>query len=221
MGGGRRVNVVVWFATLGHTADHVLGPLRKAEKETRSFHVFFGSPLLDEGRAALRTVREFCGSKRIELVEHAVPGAFDYANFLRAFSEAWAGVSRKSKVLFNASGGTRVMQMAATIFCFTHEIELHYYDEYESQEGRVIPLQAFRSLDRVGPTPRAILQFLQTQGPSDMSSLAQRLSLAPSTITQHVQGLETSGAVVIERLGKRRVVRLLPELTSFRLDDVP
>lgn len=220
MVGANEEPMVVWFATLGHTPEHVLGPLRK-ERDVRSFHVFFGSPQLDEGKAALRAIRDFCSSKRIELVEHSVPGAFDYANFLRSFSEAWAAVSRKSKVLFNASGGTRVMQMAATIFCFTHEIELHYYDEYESQEGRVIPLRAFRSLDRVGPTPRAILEHLQNQGPCDMTSLAARLDLAPSTITQHVQGLENSGTVVVERSGKRRIVRLLPELTSFRLDDVP
>lgn len=208
--------MVTCFATLGHTAKLVLVPLRRAPA-IKTLHVFYGTPQQDDGKAALATVRSTCEGLGVKLVEHPIFDAFDYGNFVHAFSRALIALPKRGRVIFNGSGGTRVMTMAATIFCFTHDVELHYYDEYDTPNGKVIPLQAFRNLDRLGTTSRTILRILQKQGPSDMTSLASDMGLAASTVTGHVQTLQEYGTVRVGKSGKRRVVSILPDLAQIDL----
>ena len=204
------------FATLGHTPNLVLAPLR-GNGTLASLHVFYGTPQEPEGKRAIAAVRGACAGLGVNLAEHPVKNAFGYTNFLSAFSQARASVPRGEQVSFNASGGTRVMIMAATIFCFTRDIPLLYYDEYQTKEGTIIPLRAFRNLDRLGEMPLAILRRLQGKGPADMSTLAHDVGLSPSTVTGHIQTLTEAGAVQVGRQGKRRVVTLVPDLASIEL----
>jgi DNA-binding transcriptional ArsR family regulator len=204
------VRMAALLATLGHTPKLVVAPLRD-HPEIRTLHVYFGVPQQADGVSALQAVRTTCETMGVRIVEHAVKNAFDYTNFLQALS-ATARKLPNEDLLLNASGGTRVMVMAATIFAFTNDVPLLYYDEYDTQHGVVIPLKAFRNLDRLGETPRAILRRLQKKGPADMSTLAFELEIAASTISVHVQNLQEAGTVLVDREGKRRVVTLVPDL---------
>lgn len=207
--------MAVLLATLGHTSKLVLAPLRD-HPEIKTIHVFYGLPQQADGKTALAAVRTTSETMGIQLVEHAVKNAFDYTNFLHALSTTYKSLG-KEDVLLNGSGGTRVMVMAATIFAFTHDVPLLYYDEYQTQEGTVIPLKAFRNLGRLGETPRAILKRLQRKGPADMSTLADELEIAASTLSVHVQNLQQAGTVIVDRDGKRRIVTLVPDLAKVDL----
>lgn len=211
--------MVVLFATLGFTPQPVLAPLR-VSSEFKELVVFFGPPGRPEILQSLNVVRTTCKGLGITLREYPVRDAFDYSEFLGVFTDALQRFEDR-KVAFNASGGTRIMVMAATIFCFTNDLPLLYFDEDNHTQGKVVPLRALRSLRRLGETPRAILAHLQRWGPKDMSGLARELGLAISTVTEHVKVLEQSGTVVIQRDGKRRIVQLIPDLQNVDLDTIP
>jgi hypothetical protein len=208
----------VLFATLGYTPRLVMAPLRH-HPEIRAVHVFYGPPGQKKAEVALAKLRTACEALDVQLWAHGVKDAFDYLGFLHAMEQAHGKLPTDTEVLFNGSGGPRPMTMAATIFCFTRNVPLLYYDEYNSQGGRVIPLKAYRSLQDMGDSQRRILQRLQ-RGEADMGTLSQDLGLAPSTLTKHVTRLEENDVVSVAREGKRRIVTLQPDLVGLDMGAV-
>ncbi len=203
--------VSVLFATLGFTAKLALAPLRN-HAGIDTVHLFHGTPEKPEGRQALNDARATTKTLGVRLVEHKIKGAFDYEAILEAFANAYAKAIPE-KVYVNASGGTRVMTMASTIFAFTNDLPLLYYDEYETLGGKEIPLRAFRELRTLGSSQRAILDRLR-KSPADMGALAEDVGLAPSTLSVHVQRLANAGIVTVARQGKRRVVTAASAIIS-------
>lgn len=204
--------VAVLFATLGFTARLALAPLRDYP-DVDTVHLFHGTPEKAESKKALKDARATTETLGIKLVEHRIRGAFDYEAILTALARAYGSIGNET-VYLNASGGTRVMTMATTIFAFTNDVPLLYYDEYETTEGKQIPLRAFRELRTLGDSQRAILDRLR-KSPADMGALAKDVGLAPSTLSAHVQRLTESGIVTVHREGKRRVVTVTPEILSI------
>lgn len=196
--------MAVLFATLGFTAKLALAPLRD-HPEIDAIHLFYGTPEKPESKAAFKAAKATAETLGIKFVGHEIKGAFDYEAILEAFSKAKASV--KGEILMNASGGTRVMTMASTIFAFTHDLPMLYYDEYETTEGKEIPLRAFRALKDLGPSQRSILYRL-LQGPANMGELATAVELAPSTLSVHVHAMAKSGILVLSKEGKTRIAEL-------------
>jgi CRISPR locus-related DNA-binding protein len=208
--------LTVLFSTLGFTPKLAMAPLRD-HQDIKSVHLFCGTPLKDEGTAALKACKATANTLQVPMTVHRVKGAFDYDALLEAFAKARATL-KGEPILVNASGGTRVMTMAATIFAFTNDVPLVYYDEYETTKGKLIPLRAFRSLRSLGESQMALLTYLRDHGSADMSTLSEHLALAPSTLSAHVSRLTTDGLVTVERKGKRRVVSVVPEVMKIGLE---
>lgn len=203
----------VLFATLGFTAKLALAPLRD-HPDIDEVHLFYGTPLKAEGTKAVKDARATTSTLGVKLVEHKVKGAFDYSAVLASMSLAQATCTGDIKI--NGSGGTRPMVMATTIFAFTNDVPLLYYDEYETKQGKQIPLRAFRHLRELGESQLAILRKIQSK-PTDMSSLATAVGLAPSTLSVHVHHMVDAGIVRIEREGKRRIVSPVEEVLTMGL----
>jgi CRISPR locus-related DNA-binding protein len=211
--------LTVLFATMGYTASLVVAPLRQFP-DIREMHVFYGVSKDQRHPETLRAVRGVSESFKVKLKEHKLRNGFDFEESLRSYVKTLNAVPEASKVMFNASSGPRPMIMAATIFCSTHDIPLHYYDEYDTAEGKVVPLKAFRSLRGLGDTKRALLKILQSEGPSDVSTLAAGLKLAMSTVSAHVHELAGFGLVQTARDGKRQLVTLEPGVSSLNIEAV-
>ena len=214
-----RTVLTVLFATMGYTASLVVAPLRQYP-EIREMHVFFGPSKDPRHSQTLRTVQEVGETFGVKLHKHATKDGFDFDQALRAYVQTLDKVREGDLVLFNASGGPRPMIMAATIFCNTHDIPLLYYDEYDTKEGKQVPLKAYRSLRGLGDTKRALLQRLKDKGPTDVSGLASGLNLAMSTVSAHVRELLGKGLVSTERDGKRQVVALTPGIAVMDLEAI-
>lgn len=200
------MRLLILFATLGYTARLCLAPLRD-ERFQRAF-VFCGSEDTAERRSALLELRETMAAAGVVLEERKLADPFDFEQALRAYGAAHDTLPTEAKVIFNASSGPRPMIMAATLFCHVRALRLVYYDEYATRRGRDIPLQAFRKLGEIGEAKRTMLRRLQSRGPSDMSTLARTMRLAPSTVSEHVKELAAEGVVTIAREGRRRVIQL-------------
>lgn len=204
---------------MGYTPALVAAPLRQYP-EIREMHVFFGPSKDKRQSETLRTVQEVSETFGVKLRQHAIKDGFDFEEALRAYVKTLDRVSEAHQVVFNASSGPRPMIMAATIFCSTHDIPLLYYDEYDTKEGKQIPIRAFRSLRGLGETKKALLQQLKEDGPTDVSGLAHGLKLAMSTVSAHVRELLGMGLVSTERDGKRQVVALTPGIAALDLEAV-
>ncbi|WP_220191849.1 MarR family winged helix-turn-helix transcriptional regulator [Ktedonospora formicarum] len=50
---------------------------------------------------------------------------------------------------------------------------------------------------KLDPTAIRILEFLATNGPTQLKTLTQEMSLLPSSITRHLQGLESAGYATV------------------------
>lgn len=103
--------MTILFATLGFTPKLALAPLRDTP-DIDAVHLFCGTPLKDEGAVACKATAE---TMQVPLTVHKVKGAFDYDALLEAFAKAHATLNGLP-VLMNASGGTRVMTIAAERF---------------------------------------------------------------------------------------------------------
>lgn len=214
-----RTALTVLFTTMGYTPSLVVAPLRQYP-DIRDMHLFYAASKDSRHAEALRAVRGVGETFKVKLHEHKLRNGFDFEEALRAYVLTLNTVPHAPPVLFNASSGPRPMIMAATIFCSTHDIPLHYYDEYDTAEGKVIPLKAFRSLRGLGETKRELLQHLQKAGPSDVSTLATGLKLAMSTVSAHVHALVEQGLVQMNRQGKRQLVTLEPGVAVLDLGAV-
>lgn len=211
--------VTVLFATMGFTPSLVVAPLRQFP-DIRELHLFFGPSKDRRHSDALDAIRGVTETFQVKVIEHKVNDAFDFDEDLRALVRALDQVPDGRPVIVNASSGPRPLIMAATIFCSTHDLPLHYYDEYDTTEGKVIPLKAYHSLRGLGGSKRALLQKLQKKGPADVSSLSGSLKLAVSTVSAHVHELAEMGLVTVSRDGKRQVVTLEPGVRMLDLEAV-
>lgn len=204
--------MVVLIAPLGFTPKLALAPLR--DHDVEEVHLIYGLPLKGEGKEAVEKARATVETLGIPLREHGVEDAFDYEAILEAFEAAHAEAGGR-EVIVNGSGGTRPMIMATTIFAYARDLPLLYYDDYDTKQGKVIPLKAFRKLPQLGDSQNAILERL-ARGEADMGTLSEELGLAASTLTGHIQRMQASGLVSVRREGKRRVVAATPEVLRMR-----
>ncbi len=203
------------IATLGFTPEPLAAPLKHYTVD--DLFVLYGPPGKPETDKALAEVHTMSQLFDVQVHDVALPDAFDYAYVLRKMEEIHHALPPGTEVLVNGSGGPRPMTMAATIFAAARDLPLLYYDSYACKEGKVIPLRAYKGLPDLGARQRSILQRLQ-KGSADMGQLAKDLKLAPSTLTEHIQGLERMGAVVVAQEGRRRHVALEPDLMHMDLE---
>ena len=204
---------------MGYTPALVVAPLRQRRSIT-DMHVFYGPPQDPKREGPLEAVRKVAESFDVKLHVHAVEDGFDYDQAMRSFVAARDQVPKGRRILFNASSGPRPMIMAAALFCHTHGLPLVYYDEYDTKEGRAIPLQAYRGLSGISRTKRSLLRRLQAQGPTDVGTLARKMGLANSTVSEHVKELHAEGILTVDKEGRRRVVRLTPAIKDLHLEAV-
>lgn len=203
---------------MGYTPSLVVAPLRQ-HPDITEMHVFYSGDKTAKRVSSLETLRQVTETFRVRLHEHTIPDGFDYDTAMRAFVDAYERLPEHG-VLFNASSGPRPMIMAAALFCHTHAVPLVYYDEYDTKEGRHIPLHAYRSLRGISDTKRTLLKRLQTKGPCDVGTLARHMRLATSTISEHVKELSADGVLIVDRDGRRRVVRLSPAVSDLKLEAI-
>jgi CRISPR locus-related DNA-binding protein len=199
-------------ATLGFTPGPVLAPLRQGKYD----HVILVSAPggSREGDEAIQQVHAACKLFGIPQRTVTVADPYDYTAFLKALQDIHA--KAKDDYHVNASGGTRIMVMAATIHCFLHDVPLWFFPD-ETSEGILVPLKAFGSLKDIGDSQSQILRHLQRHGPADMGTLAKAVDLAPSTLTMHIAKLRDAQLVNVQAQGKSRIVSLQPQVQKLRL----
>jgi len=211
--------MTVLLGTLGFTPSKFLGAIKTLPKVTRVvFYTAHTNRARDRARSqkAVAEVHRALASFGI-LHEHVVlHDPFDFGSFLRRFIEDIKKAGTEPKV-FNLTGGTKPMAVAATIACMVLGVPTFYVpEEQELAQAIELPIFRIRYSNVLTPKTYKILELIREASPASLGDLADRLGIQQSTLSGHIRKLEDSAAVrLVSVPGKGQLRR--PELTEAGL----
>ncbi|MGQ0534617.1 MAG: MarR family transcriptional regulator [Methanobacteriota archaeon] len=185
----------VLLSTLGYTPQKVTPAIRHESPLSRLV-VFYGPVENKRTTAAFEEVRGACGALSLPLVARPLRNPHDFEACVRTFRREVRSLDeRPSDVVFNTSGGTGVMQMAAAFVCFTEGIRMSYYNR---ETGSYVPMGPIRLVDseRLREPKRRIVEHLARQATGvEPARLSRAFRLGASNLHKHLDDLERQGWV--------------------------
>ncbi len=206
----------VLLGTLGFTPAKFLGAIKTIPNITR---VVFYTAHTDQSKDRLRSDKAVAEVTRAltnfgithEHVELSNP--FDFGGFLSRFLNDIKKAGSEDKV-FNLTGGTKPMAIAATVACMMLGVPAYYVpEEHELAPGIELPIFRIRYSTLVTAKAYKVLEAIHETEPTSLGDLAHRLGIKQSTLSGHLRKLEEFGAVRLVAVpGKGQLRR--PELTE-------
>jgi len=208
--------MTVLLGTLGFTPKKFLGVLKSLPDIERAIvYTAATGRARDRERVdqAWREVERTLKSLDIPAERVILEDPFDFAAFLERFLKDVKAIGPSNAVL-NLTGGTKPMAVAATVACLVLGVRAVYVPE-EQERAKAIDLPIFRIRYSSVLTPKEhrVLETIRDEEPANLTALAGRLKILPSTLSGHLRKLETLGAVQLTPvLGEGQARR--PELTE-------
>lgn len=208
--------MTVLLGTLGFTPAKFLGVIKTIPDITR---VVFYTAHTDQAKDRARSEKAVAEVDRAltnfgiahEHVKLSDP--FDFAAFLTRFLEDIKKTGSEAKV-FNLTGGTKPMAIAATVACIMLGVPAYYVpEEHELAPGIELPIFRIPYSKVLTPKAYRVLEAIHEKKPDSLRDLADRLGIEQSTLSGHLRKLEESAAVRLVAVpGKGQLRR--PELTQ-------
>lgn len=191
-----------YYATLGYKPG-VLLDLRDFVSDRPAVTIFHGDLNPTQARA-LERAKILLAELEIgaEFVEIQKP--WNLEDCLSAFLAAWKKHGRPSDILVNASGGTEVLNAAATIFCMFAKGRARYWDR---RRGLPTPVDfgMLVSAWTVTPQGQRLLGIMAEQGGSlPLQAVAKKLGITPGGVTKLVKQMVGANLVVLSRKSRGR-----------------
>ena len=204
--------MVTIFATLGYVPESVLPSLRKAGIEEL---VVFASTKEKKVETAVKKVRAHCEKADIPFKRVRVKAPYDLekvAEDIRDALEAYKG----RDIVFNITGGTKVMACAALVVCFLRGIPTEYAQE-RTMDIIALPMMRIDPKGQLTRRQREIVDHLLRQKGTmaTTSQLRKALKLKKSTLSTHLTNMRKRGLITMESdpaLGRSRLVKVIPSL---------
>jgi DNA-binding MarR family transcriptional regulator len=175
------------FGTLGFTPQKFLPALRIRDNVHRAVVFHDAHP---KAKAALDDIARFCRSVGIPLLAVEVD-AFDIVGSAARMQQEIRRAGPAS-VLFNVTGGTKVLTAAAVLACVLEGVRATYIHE-ESEEEIPLPLVTARYENILSPPQRRLLRHVATHPGATQSQLVAALGITKPTVSHHVKRLVASG----------------------------
>lgn len=208
--------MTVLLGTLGFTPAKFLGVIKTLPKITR---VVFYTAHTDRARDRARSEKAVAEVRRVltnlgvahEHVKLSDP--FDFAAFLTRFLGDIKKTGSEDQV-FNLTGGTKPMAIAATVACMILGVPAYYVpEEQELAQGIELPIFRIRYSKVLTAKAYRVLEVIRETEPASLGDLAHRLGIEQSTLSGHLRRLEESAAIRLVAVpGKGQLRR--PELTE-------
>ena len=181
--------MTVVLATVGFTPEKITESLRH-EADVSEVILFAGSKPAIRSDATVKRIRAVSKTLGIRCRTDVRSDPYDLVGCAIAYSAALAQL--KEEAVFNISGGTGVMQSAATLAAFLHGVPLAYYNV---DEKRYVRMPVVRwTLPRLSKAQTKILQALEAE-PLPTSIWAQQTGLQPNLLAYHSGQLAVKGLV--------------------------
>ncbi len=194
--------MVTLLSTLGFTPDKLL-PAVIAQGPVRRLIIYYapGETEAKEKKAtdALARVMERLKDSRLDVEKVRLLHPWRVPEMLERMVEDLRREGPEHCV-FNLTGGTKAMAVAATLACVLTGVRAVYVPE-ESDDPSPIDLPLPRLLLKPVLTPQRtkVLRALAAREYSSQTELARALRMAESTVFYHLAQLKTTGAVVITK----------------------
>jgi CRISPR-associated protein Csa3 len=162
----------------------------------------------DRGEEALNEVREilFQVAPDLELLVEKLPHT-DFVNTTLSCGSLLQGMEGETIVVLG--GGAREILLPLTLATFTNE---HYVDtvlQMGDIDGTVRRLPLLNLRGNVSDAEESMLANLaELTEEASITEIAERFDKSKSTVTRHVQSLESAGFVETSKRGKSKVVSL-------------
>ena len=204
------------LGTLGFTPEKLLGAIKTVPGVTHvTFYTSHTSRSQDKRRstAAVRKVEGVLQHLDVPFDHVVLPDPFDFGSMLGRFLQDLKRV-RSENAVFNITGGSKPMSMAAAIACMMTGVRTYYVpEEQEGVQAILLPIFQLRYSRVLTPKQRKILEAINTTGPKSESQLAHHLGILESTLSGHLSRLADIGAVTLSAdIREGRIHR--PELTA-------
>jgi CRISPR locus-related DNA-binding protein len=209
--------MVIVFGTLGYEPKSLLPSLRREGVEKLVFFASTGEIKVD--KAAFR-VEDHCGKADIDVVRVPVEKPYDLEYVTRLINSRLRKFPDK-EIIFNITGGTKVMASAALIVCFLKGIPTEYAKEGTDELIR-LPLMKIGPKNQITRTQLKIVRYILSRKNKRCLSrdIMKALKKQKSTISTHLQSLKKKGLINVERdpqNSSRNMVSALPSLDILML----
>jgi CRISPR locus-related DNA-binding protein len=209
--------MVTIFATLGYVPQSVLPSLRTAGVEEL---VVFASTKEKKVEAAVSKVRSHCEKADIPFRRVRVTRPYDLEYVARVISDNLQKYKDR-EVIFNITGGTKVMAAAALVVCFIRGIPTEYAQERTMEVIR-LPLMKIETGSQLTKKQKDIVRYLlkQKDQTATTTRIKRALDMKKSTLSTHISKLKAKGLVTVEPVtgGRGNLVRAIPSLRILMMD---
>ncbi|MCG2717697.1 MAG: CRISPR-associated CARF protein Csa3 [Nanoarchaeota archaeon] len=200
--------MVTIFATLGWEPKSVIPSLKIRDNVEKL--IVYHSPD-KKGESAYEKLWEYCSNIKLPLKSVKLENQFDLiktAKEIRKDLRKYAG----KEIIFNITGGTKVMSSAALLACILEAVPAVYCNEKTGKE-ETLPLLQIRYEDFLTKPQKNILTVIkQLGGECNAVDIAKKTGLRKATVSHHIKQLEEAGLVVVETSKKdtrKKSVKLL------------
>jgi CRISPR locus-related DNA-binding protein len=189
--------MVVLFATLGFTSQAVTPTLAWA-KDLRKVVVFHSKH--KKSVEAMEELRKQCKAINVEFEPHRVDDEYSLVPLVKEM-ERVAREHNKENIIFNITGGTKMLSSAALLLCVLHSIDAVYTRETNGQILEV-PLLKMIYEDLLNKKEKNILRIVadNCNNESRTCELSEIYGILkgrmnPSVIAYHLNKLEGMGLI--------------------------
>lgn len=210
--------MVILFATLGYVPQSVLPSLRAEKVEEL---VVFASTKEKKVEAAVRKLRSHCEKADIPFRREKVSRPYDLEYVAKVVADRLDRYKDK-EVIFNITGGTKVMAAAALIVCFIRGIQTEYAQERTLEVIR-LPLMKIDTRSQLSKRQRDIVRYLLKRKDQKASTpqMMKALGMKKSNLSTHLSKLKAKGLVTVEphpSRGRINIVKAIPSLKILMMD---
>lgn len=192
--------MTVLFATLGFTHHAVMPSLRWA-KDLKKVVLFHSKNA--KSKDAKEKIREGCEALGVEFEPYEVKDEYALTSLVEEMSEELSKISkehRNEEIIFNITGGTKMLASAALILCIMKGIKAIYIRETDG-EILEVPLLRMKYSDMLTPAEKrtlsGIAKICEEKGSDEikLSSVYEKRMRSAPVISSHVKRLEELGLV--------------------------
>jgi hypothetical protein len=179
--------MTIVLATVGFTPEKVTEALRY-ETDVTEVILLAGSNPSPRTDAAVKRIQTVAKALGIRCRAERTTDPYDLVASAIAYSATLTRL--KEGAVFNISGGTGVMQSAATLAAFLHGVPLSYYNV---DEKRYVRMPAGRlMMPRLSKRQSTMLRAL-AERPLPPSNWARQTDLAPNLLAYHARQMAAKG----------------------------
>lgn len=178
------------FGTLGFTPNKFLPTLREHDNVENAV-VFHNNN--QKSQAAAKAIDAYCRDVGIPYTQIPVD-AFDLIDCASAMQKEIRR-TRDGGILFNVTGGTKVLTAAAILTCILEGVRAVYVHE-ETHDEVPLPLLTAPYEDLLTEPQRQVLQHVAAQPGCSQGDLCNALDLTKPTVSHHIRRLVGHGLLV-------------------------